>query len=314
MARSIFSTAPAFATIEVVGTCNLRCPSCPVANMPDEPRTKGFMPVELFERIVAKIKREAPVANPDVWLFNWGEPLLHPELPRIIRTLKANGLGAHVSSNLNIHRGLREAIRAEPDSLKISLSGASPEVYRRGHARGDLHLVKSNLYLLRHLLDRTRAKTRVWVGYHLYRHNLHEREAMRALCAELGFEFHESPAMFHPVEKMIDLIDGKRSPEDAAIIGSLLRDPLEHHRDVRARRSGRYDCELRFNMTTINHDGTVAACCATYSAQAMLGVSFLDVPHHELEAMRYRHAICRQCTAYDLQYTVAELEPNAPVG
>ena len=67
--------------IDIVGTCNLRCPTCPVGNFPAADRPKGFMAPDLFERILAKIRVDAVVAEPEVWLFNWGEPLLHPQLP-----------------------------------------------------------------------------------------------------------------------------------------------------------------------------------------------------------------------------------------
>src|SRR5262249_38854706 len=47
--------------IDIVGTCNLRCPTCPVGNSPERP--KGFMDLALFERIIAKIRRESPVPH-----------------------------------------------------------------------------------------------------------------------------------------------------------------------------------------------------------------------------------------------------------
>jgi len=50
-------------TIDIVGTCNLRCPTCPVGNSPAAERPKGFMPVDVFERILGKISRESPVAR-----------------------------------------------------------------------------------------------------------------------------------------------------------------------------------------------------------------------------------------------------------
>ena len=294
-------------SIEIVGTCNLHCPTCPVSNMAGEQRPKGMMSVDLFRRIVAKIAQEAPVPHPDVWLFNWGEPLLHPQLPDIIGALKERGMGAHISSNLNIRTGLAAAVRAAPDSIKVSLSGLSADTYPKSHAGGDIHLVRSNLHLLRHLLDRHRVATRVWVGFHLYRHNLHERDAVRDLCAQLGFEYRESTAVFQPIDKMMDLIHGRETAADRAAIAMLLADPLHALREVGRKRSGRYDCELRFNMTTINHDGSVALCCATYGQAAMTGRKFLDVPHAELEAARYRHDMCRSCFSHGLQYTLAEV-------
>lgn len=35
--------------IDVVGGCNLRCPSCPVGNSPEADHSKGLMDVQLFK-------------------------------------------------------------------------------------------------------------------------------------------------------------------------------------------------------------------------------------------------------------------------
>lgn len=300
-------------SIDIVGTCNLRCPTCPVENMRDAPRAKGMMPLATFESILDKIGREAPVPSPEIWLFNWGEPLLHPELPQIIRAVKARGMRVMLSSNLNVRRGIEEALKAQPDTWKVSMSGMTPGTYDRTHAHGDVRLVMSNLYLLRHLIDRHRVGTRVWVGFHLYKGNLDEAPRMRALCAELGFDYHENPAVLHPVEKVIDLLEGRAQPADEAIAAQLLTHPIAIRDQVRARRSGHYDCELRFNMTTINHDGTVALCCATYGPQAQLSVKFLDESHAQLEARKYAHPFCAACYRHGLQYTVAKLPAAAAV-
>jgi len=294
-------------SIDIVGTCNLRCPTCPVENMRDEPRAKGHMPLDKFEAILDKIRTEAPVPDPEIWLFNWGEPLLHPQLAQIIRAVKTRGMSVHLSSNLNVRNGIEEALRAQPDTWKVSMSGVSNATYGRTHARGDVHLVMSNLYLMRHLLDRHRVNTRVWVGFHLYRGNLDDAARMRALCRELGFDYRENPAVLHPVEKVIEFVEGRVRAQDREIAGHLLADPLAIREQVRAKRSGHYDCELRFNMTTINHDGSVALCCATYSQQAQLGIDFLEESHARIEARKYAHPFCRTCYGHGLQYTTAKL-------
>src|SRR5262245_16821 len=43
-------------TVDIVGTCNLRCPSCPVENVGTNP--SGLMSLDLFARIVDKARRE----------------------------------------------------------------------------------------------------------------------------------------------------------------------------------------------------------------------------------------------------------------
>jgi organic radical activating enzyme len=196
--------------IDIVGTCNLRCPTCPVGNSPERP--KGFMKLEMFERIIEKIRRESPVPNPQINLYNWGEPLLHPQLPAIITILRRAGMRSCLSSNLNIKRGLEAVIAAEPDELKISLSGFSQQTYSRAHTRGNLDLVKTNMRLVRAYADDYGVATKIWVGHHIYRSNQQDIEPVRQLCEELRFAYHPIAAFYMPLERLMDVIDGKPNP------------------------------------------------------------------------------------------------------
>lgn len=290
--------------IDVVGTCNLRCPTCPVGNFPAAQRPRGHMALDLFERILDKIMAEAVAARPAIWLFNWGEPLLHPALGALVRAVKQRGLPCHLSTNLNVTRGLRELAQANPDDLKISLSGFTPERYAITHQRGDLVLVKSNMRLLRRLLDEARATTRVWVGHHLYKGGEADIPAVRALCDELGFEHHPIAAFYQPLERLVDLLEGRGSPDP--IVSMLIEPPQVYLPRIAAARSTRHDCELRFNQTVINHDGTVALCCNVYDQPNMLGLDFVDTPHAELEAAKYRHPFCATCMRHGLSYTIRD--------
>ena len=265
---------------------------------------------DLFERIGAKIRSECPSARPQVSLFNWGEPLLHPELPRFITTLRRNGMACHLSTNLNVRRGLEEMIAADPDDLKISISGWTPETYGRTHKRGDLALVKANLVRVREYADRHGASTNIWVSHHLYRSNLGELEAVRQACAELGFAHNPIQAFYMPLERLRGLLHGQPNPADDGIVADLLTSPQERAASIATLRSGRYDCELRFNQTTINHDGSVALCCSVYDQKNMLGLDFLDHDHAAIEARKYAHPFCGACISENLHYTQAELRPG----
>lgn len=291
--------------IDVVGTCNLRCPTCPVGNFPAADRPKGFMPLDLFERILDKIVAERVADRPEIWLFNWGEPLLHPQLPALVTAVRARGLPVHLSTNLNVDRGLRELARANPDNLKISLSGFTPDAYARTHARGELRLVKANMHLLRHWLDQAGATTKVWVGHHLYKGGDTELAAVAALCEELGFAHHPIAAFYQPLERLVDLLDGRAPPDP--VLDWLIEPPQVYLARIRATRSQQHDCELRFNQTVINHDGSVALCCSVYDKPNMLGLDFLATPHAELEAAKYRHPFCGTCMKHGLSYSIRDL-------
>src|ERR1043166_6885526 len=94
-ASSPATTKPFSYNIDVIEGCNLRCPSCPVGNSREAQRPHGRMSVEMFDAIMDKVKRETPNVQ-YIGLFSWTEPLLHPELSRIVSSVKAHGFSCHL--------------------------------------------------------------------------------------------------------------------------------------------------------------------------------------------------------------------------
>lgn len=313
--RSFFRAAPRegssyIYTIDIVGTCNLRCPSCPVGNRPDSPRPKGFMPLRTFASIIDKVVEESPVEQPEIWLFNWGEPLLHPELPAMIELLNRRALSSFLSSNLNVKQAQLDAlIAAGPGTIKISLSGFTESSYARTHTRGRIARVRDNMRHLRRLIDHHQAPTRIWVGQHVYRHNLDEVEAVAAICRELDFEHRPIAAFYQPLEKLLDIAEGRMV--DEPVLKLMLEHPAEYLPRIAADRDHRYDCELRANQTVINHDGQVALCCTVYEPENLLGLDFLSSTPAEIERAKYRHPTCARCYRAGLAYLPPRLSSRA---
>src|SRR5438876_585328 len=138
------TTIPFIYNIDVIEGCNLRCPSCPVGNFREAERPRGRMSVEMFDAIMDKVACETPNVQ-HVGLFSWTEPLLHPELARIIASVKAHGFSCHLSSNLNRIDRLEQVVASNPDRFRISLSGFTQEVYQQTHSGGNIEQVKANM-------------------------------------------------------------------------------------------------------------------------------------------------------------------------
>lgn len=294
-------------TIDIVGNCNLGCPSCPVGNSSDIGRFKKMMPLSVFEQVLTKILRESPVSDPQIWLYNWGEPLLHPKLPDIIGLIHEAGLRSYLSSNLNVEKGLRELVKAKPTELKVSISGFSADTYELTHRKGNINLVKSNLYRLRQYLDKYSSPTRIWVGQHVYRNNHHEVEGLANLCRELGFEHHPIQAFYQPLEKLISVAEGDAEVLQEEIMPLFLVQPRDQIQFLKSNKKPEYDCELRFNQTVINADASVALCCSQYQHDNALGVSFLDLPQSQIDDLKYRHELCKTCRHHGLDYSPKQL-------
>lgn len=285
---------PSLVFVDVAGRCQLRCPSCPVGNSPSTARTNTFMDQDTFAAVVDKAV-SLWGTTPALGLFSWGEPLLHPDLDKLIVHAKAAGLRVWVSSNLNLTGDLRPLVRAKPTQLRISLSGYFQETYARTHRGGDVRTVRANMLRLKVLMDRL-GSFPVHVAYHLYKHNGGgDRKAMEALCAELGFMFEPVTAFLMPVEANLDWQAGTVS-EDIRALGALMLAPPDQMM-AWGQSVSQGHCTLRDEQITINADGSVALCCGHYDPKHDVAASFLDADMAALQAVRQSHNLCGACMA-----------------
>jgi len=80
------------ANLELTNHCNLYCTICPVNTTMKRP--KNFMETELFRKLMDE--------NPDfdfVLTFQWGEPLLHPQVFELVRYAADRGIRPMLTSN-----------------------------------------------------------------------------------------------------------------------------------------------------------------------------------------------------------------------
>lgn len=115
---------PSCLYIEVTNRCNSLCETCLRTFITREPL--GDISWENFKRVVDS----NPVMERAV-LHGIGEPLMHKDLIKMIRYLKARGVYVLFNTNaVLLNRSMQEQlIAAGLDELRISLDGAAPETY-----------------------------------------------------------------------------------------------------------------------------------------------------------------------------------------
>jgi MoaA/NifB/PqqE/SkfB family radical SAM enzyme len=129
--------------IEVTNRCNSLCKSCPLTYdhfLPWEP--KHHLGWDEFRHIVD----QAPVIERAV-LHGIGEPLLNPDLPRMVTHLKSRG--AHVLFNTNavlLDEARGDALtEAGLDELRISLDALTADLYHKLRGIDKLPRILSNI-------------------------------------------------------------------------------------------------------------------------------------------------------------------------
>lgn len=294
-------------TIDILGSCNLKCASCPhsilESNVP-----KGSMKLETFKKVFDKVISEAPDIS-HISLYSWGEPLLHPYINEIIDYVHDKNVAVALSSNLSIKFGdrIEKIIKSKPDYLKISLSGYYENAYNNTHAGGDIELVKKNMRMIREFIDKYHSPTLVDINYHLYRDNCGENlNKMKELSDELGFIMSVTHALVMPLERVIKHIDGKTDNQTKELQENLLVTIDEGINASSKIKLPEGNCPFRENQININSDLTVPVCCTVWERGAnVVSNNYLENTLSEINQKKSKVEICKKCMEENLpQYNM----------
>ena len=138
-------------------------------------------------RLSALLKRYGPYAIGTLF-YNYGEPLLNLNTPKLIRMAKSWLMGTAISTTLSVRKFDPEAyVESGLDFMGLSIDGATQPVYQRFRRNGDLQLVLDNL---RKLVE---AKRRLGKRYPVlawnflaFEHNAHEIPLAARMARRLG--------------------------------------------------------------------------------------------------------------------------------
>lgn len=185
---TVLSAYPVRLTLEPINACQLRCPAC-LTGLGEVGRSRTPMSLDLYRQTLAELGD---------YLFeleftNWGEPLLCPQLPTMVREAHERGISTTVVTHLSVpldDTRAEELIASGLTILGVSIDGARQEVYERYRVNGRLSLVLENCRRIVAAKKRLRARwPRIIWSYHTFPHNLGDVERAASMAAELGMEF-----------------------------------------------------------------------------------------------------------------------------
>jgi MoaA/NifB/PqqE/SkfB family radical SAM enzyme/SAM-dependent methyltransferase len=258
--------------IEPFGGCNLGCPLCPTGQGRLQ-RPLGPMKMELFREIL----RQLGDSLTQIDFFNWGEPLLNPLLPDMIRLAAHRGIYTTVSTNLNhLLADPAALVASHLDRLLISCSGCTPETYAKYHVGGDFERVMANMARILKYRD-LNPELKVFWRFVKFAHNQHEVPSLVEMCHTLGIQ----PDVCEP---RLDMREEILTPAEQRI---------EKHREWIPSDSSVYDvehastrnkwstCRLPWTEGSIDVDGSVMVCCSSYDRKYDFG-NILATPFDEI--------------------------------
>ncbi|HZG54052.1 MAG TPA: radical SAM protein [Pyrinomonadaceae bacterium] len=161
---------PVQAYIEPTLFCNLRCPACPTG-LQLGLRPSTTIKWDLFKSTIDEIGDYVF----SLFMYNWGEPLLHKQTPEMIRYAKDREIDIILSSNLSLKLTddyLDRLVQSGLDTLIVSLDGTTDEVYSKYRLRGELQLVRENMLRIQAAKKRLGVQTPkvVW-QFLVFKHN-----------------------------------------------------------------------------------------------------------------------------------------------
>jgi radical SAM protein with 4Fe4S-binding SPASM domain len=268
---------PRLVQIEPTRECNLGCVMCLRTARPGEAAVMDF------ERFRGLQERSFPHRH-TVLLYGQGEPLLCPDLIRMIRFARERGNRVVSVTNGTL---LDEAICAEIaasglDILRVSIDGASEETYRRVRRGGTLDSVLQNVRRLQERIRREGKGPRLVVTFMAVQENCADIPAMVELTAGLGLDRLEikdlPPYLDSPLEPLS--VAAARDPDFGARLAALLREARARARSQRVHlvtgRFGSAWCETSclnpWFKCCVSADGSLAPCSKLcFAPEARLG-------------------------------------------
>lgn len=253
---------PLHMQVELTSFCNLRCPVCPVGTG-ELTRAPKAIDVDLFRRLMEEVGPYLLTLS----LWAWGEPLLHPELERVLAITAGYPAATLLSTNgQNLDRdGVQNALRKHPPHyLIVAIDGLSDEtnsLYRKG-AR--LEPALDGVRALAQWKRETGSRRPALVFRFLaMKHNEHELPRLREFAAGNGFDMVST--------RTLSIIDSSDEAHRALVPEADLMRAYGYHEDKRVRRDD-FVCQHAFNFPTVFADGTVVACEQDFNGSHPYGV------------------------------------------
>ncbi len=260
---------PIKAMIEPVRACNLRCPSCPIGSGVASNFDK--LTFDNFRIIIDKIYQTIE----DISLFNYGEPLLHEDIDKMIYYAKKKGIKKvkiHTNGMLLDDNIGEKIIESGLDSLSISIDAASKESYDKYRVGGDFEQLVEKVKDFLRLRKRMKSgKPSVRAQFIIMSHNEHEVKKFYEMFKEIGvnkirfktFNAHMDGSDDHKNKQFLPLNKkySRYSDNEAHIINNKFKSNI---------------CSWPWENVVINSNGDIAPCCYDYNADYKLGNIFDD--------------------------------------
>lgn len=280
-------------TIEPTNLCNLRCVFCYQHNksaMKEAGLQMGRLDMDLYKKMIDQIKR-FPQKVKKLKFGGFGEPLLHPQLPKMIEYAKEQDVAEKIDLFTNglllTKQKSLDLVNAGLDWVNISANGINAEDYQQNcDAAINMEQFLSELSYLYE--NRKQLFVYVKLGDNGYTDE--QKQAFYEMFGDICDEIYIEPI----AQNVWVDIDSHSDNDKKDIAGNVI--------------AYRHVCTMIFTSLIVTSSGEVVACCADWKKKYVIGdlrrQTIQDIWNGEplrrlriinLLKQRHQHDLCRDC-------------------
>jgi radical SAM protein with 4Fe4S-binding SPASM domain len=237
---------PFYLDVEVTNACNLNCRMC---NRRVMKRDVGSMKEDIFKRIIDEVK----AFKAGIRFVRHGEPLLHPDIDKMCRYVKKQGVLLFISTNGLCLTGkmCEDFVDSAVDEIRFSMQGLNKAGYDEMRIGGDYDRFVANIKML-HAVRQRRKKDLPFIS----------------LSTSVT---DETDAQIRDFKKQwAGLIDGINIDTTTFARVDHLPDLKEYIARETLERKYK-PCTEVMTKLSINWNGDITACCKDYDGQMVIG-------------------------------------------
>lgn len=297
---------------EVSGICNAKCPYCVTGNksvidkFPGiEQRSNQFVTVENFRLAIDRLIELNLIGRDTIiCLYNWGEPLLHPNLKDLLRILKTKNIHFRISTNASKVLKFERGLLTHLDHLTISMPGFSQESYDRIHGF-NFNKILLNIDRLLSNFREAGFTRKASIAYHIYQFNLGEIVLARDFCFKRKMNFSPMIAYINDYNLAISFLNKTLEYNK---LDEMARNLLLYYVDELINKSPMdYNCP-QYDILTVDSACKVLTCCNVAPDHQDYSIgSLFQLSREDILTKKKQQNICKECIGSGLAYWVHNL-------
>jgi radical SAM protein with 4Fe4S-binding SPASM domain len=247
--------------VEPTSFCNLACPLCP-AGRNELDRERRNMTFNEFKSIVDDLE--------DYLLFlilwDWGEPLMNPDLPAMIRYANYRGIKTVTSTNgqfLESEAYLVDLLKSGLTTLIVAIDSIHEESYQTYRKKGSLDKALNGLKNLIYLKKKLNSPTTINMRTVVMKHNESEVDETREIAKQLGVDIF--------TVKTANPSCGSTAADDGSVPDNAEFRRYEYIDGTYQRVRVDSMCSRVWTVSNIFSNGDIVPCCYDYNSEMKVG-------------------------------------------